>query len=551
MAYKYIRRILVLYLLLCTPFLHAQKSDSEGSIQSGRSEVKIPMDDGVLLATDISIPKKHGEFPVVLVRTPYNKDAEQWIGKAFNIFGIAVVVQDCRGKSKSEGAFYPFTNERTDGLATLRWIRDQPWSNGVVSGWGSSYQGITQWAISDSLDFMSLMLTGANLYDFLYPDEVFSLQSAFVWGLQNAAPNQNQIAPEKFLESFMQLPLSAADDSTIKDIPFLNDWLTHETYDTYWGKMNFRGMNNSPMISFAGWYDIFLKAQISDFQASLEAGDSESRLIIGPWCHGSQGETNEYGGIKKTGKPQKIFKYVKNFLKGKNNRLTSPLKNSRYNLFIMERNEYVGSDEWPPIETLTTPFYIGPDKYIGPEKHAESGVLEYEYAPEDPYPSHGGTALGDGVGPARQNENEGRPDQLVFVKEPQEEPLILLGPVSATLWLSSDASCTHFVVGLQDVFPDGKIINIQEGIARVEFNEDQPRKTEISVWATGYQLNPGHSLRIVIASSWFPRFNRSLNSCDPISDALEWKNARQNIYYGMDTPSSINLPIYTLGEKGK
>jgi putative CocE/NonD family hydrolase len=352
------------------------------------------------------------------------------------------------------------------------------------------------------------------------------------------------LTQEKLEASFKQLPLSAADDSTLFDIPYVNDWLAHETYDKYWENVNFRGIAKAPVISLAGWYDIFLNTQIKDFQALVQSGDSVSRLIVGPWAHGPLGEPNEYGGTKKTGNPRKIFKYVKKQLKGKRNRLTSPLENSRYNLFIMERNEYIGSELWPPPETRVIPYFIGRGEYLGPEMPGGEGFLEFDYNPSDPFPSHGGTALGEGVGPARQNANVGRRDQLVFKKEPQVEPMILLGPISATLWLSSDAPCTHCFVELQDVFPDGKIINIQEGIARVNVCDDQPRRTEISVWATGYQLNPGHSLRVVISSSWFPRYNRSLNTCDPIYSASELRNARQRVFFGGKTPSSINLPVY-------
>jgi putative CocE/NonD family hydrolase len=63
-----------------------------------------------------------------------------------------VVVQDCRGKFNSEGEFYAFRNERTDGLKTVAWIREQPWSNGKIAGYGSSYNTYTQWAVSDQLD---------------------------------------------------------------------------------------------------------------------------------------------------------------------------------------------------------------------------------------------------------------------------------------------------------------------------------------------------------------------------------------------------------------
>ena len=512
--------------------------------KKGKTEINIAMVDGVILSTDLYLPGKKGKYPTVLVRTPYNKTAEEWMGKAFNMFGIAVVIQDVRGKFKSNGEYYPFINERADGLQTLRWIREQSWSDGTIAGWGSSYVGYTQWAISDSLNFLTPLLAGANLYDFAYPDSLFSLHTAFVWGFLNASQTMNTIAPEKLSASMMILPLSVADDSTIKDIPFMNDWLCHDKYDSYWQKMDVRGITKSPLISIAGWYDIFLKSQIADFEALSANGNPGNRMIIGPWCHGNQGEKNEYGGLKRTGKPSQIFRYLKNYLTGKTSKLTSPLKDTKYNLFIMERNEYIGSDIWPPKETKAVPYYLGPSGYLGKIKYDNNGSLQYEYSPSDPYPSIGGTILGEGVGPARQNGNVNRKDQLVFEMDVTEKPLTLLGPVTATLWLSSDVSCTDFIVGLQDVFPDGKIINIQEGGAKVRLESALPEKKEISVWATGYQINTGHKLRVFISSSWFPRYNRSLNSCEPTYGASVIVNASQKIWFGSGTPSSVNLPVY-------
>ena len=204
---------------------------------------------------------------------------------------------------------------------------------------------------------------------------------------------------------------------------------------------------------------------------------------------------------------------------------------------------------WPPRETMTIPYYLGPSGYLGEMKYSENCSMEYEYSPSDPYLSIGGTILGEGVGPARQNSNVTRKDQLVFEMSITEKPLTLLGPVSATLWLSSDVPCTDFIVCLQDVFPDGRIINIQEGGAKVSFGTTQPEKKEISVWATGYQINTGHTLRVVIASSWFPRYNRSLNTCEPIYSATVIVNAHQKVWFGGDTPSSVNLPVYETSNK--
>lgn len=543
------RALSVMVLLMATSLAFSQESGKRATSQSGYHEVNIPMADGVMLSTDVYIPKTKKPCPVILVRTPYNKVAEKWLGKAFGFFKIAVVVQDVRGKFKSGGIYYPFKNERADGLKTLQWIRHQPWSNGVVSGWGASYVGFTQWSISDSLDFLVPLLTGANLYDFVYPDGIFSLQSAFNWGFVNASQNQYTIPAEKLMKGMRILPLSSADDSTICEIPFLTDWMTHETEDDYWRQMSFRGITKAPLLSVAGWYDIFLKAQLRDFQALEKDGNTKNRMVIGPWCHGSQGIKNEYGGTKKTSDPKKLLVYTLKTLKGKKAKLSSPLKDARYNLFIMERNEYFGSETWPPRETNKTAYYIGPDNYLRKEIPDRNGVLTYRYDPANPYPSHGGTALGDNVGPAVQNENLDRKDQLSFETGIFEKPFILLGDISATLWLSSDIVCTGFVVCLEDVFPDGKIINIQEGAASVKFEGTNPEKKEVSVWATGYQLNPGHKLKVVLTSSWFPRFNRNLNGCEPIYSAVKMSSASQKVFYGALTPSSINLPVFEFPKK--
>ena len=261
---KLVIAFLILICIACAVYL------TFNHLKAEKKTINIQMNDGVSLNTTLFVPKGKGSFPTVLVRTPYNSYAEEWMGQAFNLFRIAVVLQDVRGKYKSEGEFYPFINEREDGLQTLRWIRRQPWSDGTIAGWGGSYVGYTQWAISDSLDFLTLLLTGARLYDFTYPDSLFSLQTAFVWGFQNASPSLNTLNEDSIKRSAMILPLSSADDSTVKDIDFINDWIMHDKFDSYWKQMDFRGKSGAPVLSMAGWYDLFLKSQIADFLA-LEA----------------------------------------------------------------------------------------------------------------------------------------------------------------------------------------------------------------------------------------------------------------------------------------
>ena len=508
----------------------------------------VTMDDGVKLATDVYLPIGEGKYPCVLMRTPYSKEGAKNEGERFAKNGFVFVAQDCRGKYLSEGQFYPFVNERCDGLTTVKWIREQPWSNGKVGGWGGSYVGYTQWAISDELDVMTPALSGADFYDLLYPGGLFSLQLGFRWGFYVDAPTGNTIEPEKLSAGYMILPLSVADDLTYRDNPFTDDWLSHPLRDKYWERIKHRGRAKCPVLLVGGWYDILLVSQLKDFEALRGKGLSESRLVIGPWCHGKQAFKNEYGGLGRTGSSRDLRRrFMTKYLKGEDVKLMErPFKDKRYILFIMERNEYYGADEWPPKATSFTNYYIGSDKYLGPKVPQKEGQLEYTYDPANPYPSKGGTILGEGVGPALQNENVLRQDQVVFETEVLKSATTLLGPIGATLYVSSDVPGTDFIVCLQDVFPNGNIINIQDGGATVRLEADSIKKAELSVWATGYQVNPGHKLRAVITSSLFPRFNRNLNSSEPIFSAKTIKQAHQKIYFGAEYPSCITLPILKL-----
>ena len=523
-----------------------EKQDSTNYIL--KSEFVI-MTDGIKLATDIYIPLETGQYPTILVRSPYNKDHVKKEAEWYTENGYVVVAQDCRGKFLSEGTFYPFKNERADGLETVKWIRSQAWSNGKIAGWGGSYVGYTQWAISDVLDVFFPNMTSADIYGLLYPGGMFSLATAFNWGLAVDAKTVNAIPPQKILASYSILPLSVADDSTFKDNVFVNDWLRHSSYDEYWRFMNHRGISSAPFLSIAGWYDIFLMSQINDFLALAKNGHPDSRIIIGPWCHGSPAVKNEYGSSEKTGHRNKLSKqFLNKHINGdKIDFADIGFKDKKYNLFVMERNEYYGCDVWPPKATTLTNYYIGSDSYLTPDIPKESGQLGYTYDPEDPYPNKGGTFLGPNVGPALQNDNLSRTDQLVFETDVLQSELVLLGPISATLYVSSDAPNTDFIVCLQDVFPNGDIINIQEGGAKVDMQEGI-NKQDISMWATGYQLNPGHKLRAVITSSWFPRFNRNLNSGEPVFSAKTIRIAKQSIYFG-ENPSSITLPILNVKDK--
>ena len=111
-------------------------------------DVPVPMRDGTTLYADLYIPEGAGPFPVLLMRTPYNKTQAQdniyahprWYASR----GYIVVVQDVRGRWRSPGDWYPFAHEAEDGYDTVEWAARLPKSNGRVGMYGLSYVGATQ-----------------------------------------------------------------------------------------------------------------------------------------------------------------------------------------------------------------------------------------------------------------------------------------------------------------------------------------------------------------------------------------------------------------------
>jgi len=82
--------LLIIFLSYFIFTINAQVPSKQADLKPGKNEIMITMHDGAALATDVYLPKKKGRLPVVLVRTPYNKSSEEWMGNAFSRFGIAV-----------------------------------------------------------------------------------------------------------------------------------------------------------------------------------------------------------------------------------------------------------------------------------------------------------------------------------------------------------------------------------------------------------------------------------------------------------------------------
>ena len=261
-------------------------------------DLPVTMDDGVELLADRWVATEHaGEAqPTVLVRTPYGR--RQWVGLLFGRLlaerGLQVVVQSTRGSFGSGGEFSPF-DERPDGLATLRWIREQPWHEGGVGTIGPSYLGLVQWAIADEVDAMAPSITASQFRDMAMGSGALGLDTAMSW-LLLLDVQEARLAPLLMARGLRgledvwdHLPLGEIDERALgAPSPIWREWIEHMAPDSpYWDSRDFSskvGDVEAPVQLVGGWQDMFLPWLVEDWHA-LRAKGRTPQLIIGPGAH--------------------------------------------------------------------------------------------------------------------------------------------------------------------------------------------------------------------------------------------------------------------------
>ena len=210
--------------------------------------VLIEMPDGVELATDVHHPDGKGPFPTLLQRTCYNKDfLSQYVGlDSYLDAGYRIVFQDCRGSGASGGEGDHFA-ESADGRATGDWIADQPWFDGRLGTFGSSYMGFTQWALAATrppyLQAMAVGLTNSRVRSW-FPGGSLALDIFLPWSMTRVFGFGEAERPElqaRLDAAFNHLPLrDAVKVATGQTLAWYSRWMDHPSSDDpFWAPLDF------------------------------------------------------------------------------------------------------------------------------------------------------------------------------------------------------------------------------------------------------------------------------------------------------------------------
>jgi putative CocE/NonD family hydrolase len=565
--------------------------------QSVSVDLNVPatMRDGVVLRANVYRPAGEGRWPVLLTRLPYGKDLP--LGGAFldpvqaARRGYVVVVQDTRGRFSSDGEWYPLRNEASDGHDTVQWAAGLPCSDGQVGMYGASYFGFTQWSAAltapPALKAIAPFITWSDPYNGqAFRGGAMELGIQAHWHLQmgfdvlvrrhrgdgpalfkafqDLAAELDGLARGGYaslpLQEFAPLHRQDIAPAFFDNLPAAGD-RSRLDFATISGRHRDACV---PSLNSGGWYDIFLQDTIANYTAMRELG-LPAKLLIGPWSHGAQrnpvGElTFGFGSQAALIDLQVDFqglhlRWFDRWLKGAENGIMSepPIK-----LFLMGANTWRQLDDWPPAGAVPTQLYLHERGLLSAAPPGEERPDGYRYDPADPVPTRGGALLMAPeypAGPYDQREVEQRPDVLVFTSQPLQSDLEVTGPVRVSLWAASSAPDTDFVARLCDVHPDGRSINLTDGIVRASrrdwasgappspIDPGAPYRYEIDLWSTSNLFRAGHRVRLQVTSSCFPRWDRNPNTGHPFGVDAELAVAEQTVFHDRERPSHVVLSV--------
>jgi putative CocE/NonD family hydrolase len=520
------------------------------------------------------------------MRQPYGRDIASTVVYAHPVWfarhGYHVVVQDVRGRGGSEGEFYPFRNEGKDGAETIAWLRRHAASNGRVGMYGFSYQGATQLLAAaeqpEGLECIAPHMTATDLYHgWFYHQGALRLASTLGWGIQMLREDARRLglrgASDKLDAAWANVRAQAGyvpygEHPAIADLDlpgYVRDWVTHREAGEYW-----RGLDVSsrvdrlqvPALHVAGWYDTYVSGSIDGYLAlNAGAGSEFARanqfLIAGPWVHipwGDRVGEVDLGDTANLDMDVLLLRWFDHWLKDSGDFRGEP----KIRYFALGANEWRSAENWPAAAGLALHLRSGGNansrkgdgalcREAAPGEEARDVFV---YDPEVPVMAPGGAQAMSG--PFDQSTLEMGNHVLVYTSEPAKHQAEIFGRPRVVLYAATSAAHADFTAKLVRVAVNGRAEFVAIGIARSSwlfrergYEADTVLDWEFALEPTAFVLATGERLRLEIACSAFPLYDRnpSTGVAPQDADSWSWRRSMQQVLHSAAHPSALYLPV--------
>lgn len=565
-----------------------------------KSEVMIPMRDGIQLYTSVYQPVDFTERPILIVRTPYScaPYGDGWKGDLTEYMTeflrnrYIIVFQDVRGRYMSQGEYVnvrPFipeksgiqTDEASDTYDTIEWLLANTDNNRSVGVTGMSYPGFyASMAALSGHPALKAVSPQAPILDWYKGDDVHHNGALMLMDIYSFAPymfkkHDNPVqedhglpspigadAYQWFLEQLTPATLTAVLPDTLC---FWNEIMDHPHYDEYWVERSLEPhlKDIDPAILVVGGEfdtdDCY--GALNTYKIISESSpQTDLHLVYGPWPHGGWHNAGYEGlGERKFGNDLSGY-FMKNieypffryYLEGKGKRPESVY------IYASGSKDWQVMDKWPAEDIVYRPLYLADNNslsYDGPLLLESSDT--YVSDPLSPVPFMADPSRRDNsYMVADQSFASRRPDVLTYTTEALEDTLKLQGPLQVNLDLSITSEDADIVVKFIDVYPDGYQMLVRGDVfpVRYRYGYDHPVKAEpgeilhleFTMNDIAHWILPGHKMMIQVQSSWFPLVNinpQAFLTNIYEADIEDYITSQITIYHQNGLTSHIVLPI--------
>jgi putative CocE/NonD family hydrolase len=576
------------------------------------TESMIPTRDGVRLYTQVYVPTSAREqLPILLLRTPYgtgqlSSERLAALLPELTADGYIIVVQDIRGRFKSEGEFVMLRqprdpkdkkaiDESTDTYDTIEWLlKNVPNNNGRVGMAGTSYGAwLTVMGMLEPHPALKAAVTQASPADMWIGDDfhhngAFRLSYGFEYAYMMESSKEISdvtavIDRHDAYEWYLGLgPLSNANAKYFHNrLPSWNDFVNHPDYDAFWKRQGFAPWLNRvtvPTLNVAGWWDqedFYGPLKIYELLERHDSGNMNF-LVVGPWNHGgwSRSDGQKLGPIDFGSKTSEYYRknvlarFLAYHLKGKG---TLDLPEAL--TFRTGANQWVRHDAWPPKRNAVgRQLYFQADRKLSfdpPPKTATEAFDSYVSDPANPVPyRHRPVEVRSGWTTwlvEDQRFVDHRPDVLTWTTEPLKDDVVVSGKVVANLFASTSGTDSDWIVKVIDVYPekyepDPKLGGYELMIAgdvfrgryRNSFEKPEPivsnavTRYEIGFPANDHVFLKGHRIMVQVQSTWFPVIDRNPQRFVPnifLAKESDFQRATQRVFRSGQHASYIAMPV--------
>ena len=547
---------------------------------------KVPMRDGINLSADIYKPEDTSKpLPTILIYTPYLNDEAVDRGMFFAKAGYVFISLDLRGRGNSEGTYFPFEKDGQDGHDAINWIAQQPWSNGEVGMMGGSYRGMVQWftlkempkalktiiptaSVGPGLDFPK---TNGVFYDYSlqwltftagkgHNDEMFG--NGAYWGNKSEKKIKEGLA----FKDWDKITLNERN-------PIFQKWIAHPDFDAYW--QNFYPQQehyekmNLPILTITGYFDADQPGAMKYYKDHMKYGNANGKaqhyLVYGPWTHGGTRKPETAVGGLQFGNSAKIdmlqlhldwFNWTL-----KNGKKPKFLKN-RVNHFVMERNEWMHSEDFYQLANDSLTFYLSSPESTATSLFDAGQLINTKPGKEAPDsysfdPLDTTTQVSTNTSDYYKVPIPGvLKNSLIYVSSPLKSDIELVGQAELGAYISLNVRDTDINATYYEIRESGETIYLGTDILRARYRESLEEATlaipgEVALYRfknsffTHRKLLKSSRIAVHIEPLDPFSFQRNYNSGKDVSEETKADavTAKVSLHHSKKYPSYLKLPV--------